>query len=650
MAYPICTYEFDCSLIKSSSKFKFKFTELQAYVNISTPHIIGICEVKPKNSRFELNEAELKIDGYNLYSSDLKKGRQRGCALYVNEKLNSTQLEDFNSQQDQVWVKVKTKGSDTLLIGIVYRSPGITSAENEKILNSIKYQCTKQNYSHIMLMGDLNFPCIDWKHWTTKSDDPEKQSNKFIECMRDCFLYQHVSTPTRFRHNNKPHILDLVFSNEETMVESIKHQSPLGKSDHEVLEIDFRCYAEKVEKESIHRYCLDRGDYEGMKQELKGEWEEIERIETIDGKWEFLKKKIQNASDKYIPKKHIGQKRTGVPLPPEVRALVRKKNTAWVRYIEMKYTNEGNSKFRQYRRISNRVRKLTRRAENEREKEVAMQSKNNSKKFWQFVGSKSKTRSGIPDLIIPGKENSEEKNMTENNRDKTDVLVDYFSSVFTKEDLVDMPDMEEQTENTLEDVIFTDRDVNARLKGLNKTKSAGPDELAPRILWEIADIIDKPVAHIFRTSLNEGVIPSEWREAKVSAVFKKGKKELPENYRPVSLTCILCKVLEGIVRDQMLKFLREESLLSNRQYGFISGRSTTLQLIKVFDEWTKVLEEGGSLDCIYMDFKKAFDTVPHQRLQKKLNKYGIRGKVFSWISDYLSNRKHQVVVNGESSK
>ena len=627
-----------------------KFTELQAYVNMSSPHIIGVCEVKPKNSRYELNEAEINMQGYNLYSSNLKKGRQRGCALYVSDKLNATLLETTDSLHDQVWVEVKVTGSDTLLIGILYRSPGIINNDNDKMLNSIKYHCNKKKYSHIMIMGDFNFPSIDWNHWSTNSDDPEKQPNKFIECMRDCYLYQHILKPTRARQHNQPHILDLIFSNEETMIENMRHLSPLGKSDHEVLEFDFRCNAERVVKENLHRYCLDRGDYESMRQELKDGWEEIELIESIDGKWEFLKNRIQNAANKYIPKKRVGQKRTGVPLPPEVRALVRKKNTAWVRYMEVKHTNEKDVKFRHYRQISNRVRKLTRKAEQEQENEVAKQSKKNPKKFWQFVGSKSKTRPGIPDLVNQNIENPQEKKMTETNKEKADVLVEYFSSVFTKEDLEDMPDMEEQTDETLNDIIFTVEDINARLKRLNKTKSAGPDELSPRILLELADVIDKPTTHIFRTTLDNGVIPSEWREAKVSAIYKKGKKELPENYRPVSLTCILCKVLEGVIRDQMLKFLRETSLLSNRQYGFISGRSTTLQLVKVFDQWTKILEDGGSLDCIYMDFRKAFDTVPYQRMQTKLTRYGIKGKVHRWISDYLFNRKHQVIVNGESSK
>ena len=342
-----------------------KFTELQAHVQTTTPHIVGVCEVKPKNSRYDLNEPEIELPGYNMYNSDLKKGRHRGCVLYISNKLSATQVEE--NMQDQVWVEVKVSGNDILLIGIVYRSPGISNKDHQEVLNSVRNQCTKKSYSHILLMGDFNFPTINWKYWTTNSDDPENQANKFIECIRDCFLHQHVTSPTRIRQNNQPNLLDLIFTNEATMVENLRPLSPLGKSDHIMIEFDFRCYAERIQKESVPRYNLDRGDYDGMRQELENGWDQIEEIDTIDGKWEYMRNRIQLAAEKFIPKKREGcGKRGGIPLSRELRKLIRKKNTSWQRYMETKNTDdrdEGNNKFRQYRKIRNRVRKMTRKAE-----------------------------------------------------------------------------------------------------------------------------------------------------------------------------------------------------------------------------------------------------------------------------------------------
>ena len=122
---------------------------------------------------------------------------------------------------------------------------------------------------------------------------------------------------------------------------------------------------------------------------------------------------------------------------------------------------------------------------------------------------------------------------------------------------------------------------------------------------------------------------------------------MASNYRPVSLTSIVCKCLEQIVRDRIIKFMKNEGLFSNRQYGFI--RSTSLQLLKVLDKWTEALDSGYSIDCIYMDYAKAFDTVPHRRLLYKLSRYGINAGAVSWIENFLENRTQQVIVQGEES-
>ena len=131
--------------------------------------------------------------------------------------------------------------------------------------------------------------------------------------------------------------------------------------------------------------------------------------------------------------------------------------------------------------------------------------------------------------------------------------------------------------------------------------------------------------------------------------LKKGSKKVVNNYRPVSLTSIVCKCLEKIVRERIINFMKNENLFSNRQYGFISGRSTQLQLLEVLDKWTEALDEGYSIDCVYMDYVKAFDTVPHRRLLHKLSKYEINPKAVSWIENFLGNRTQQAIVQGEES-
>ena len=145
------------------------------------------------------------------------------------------------------------------------------------------------------------------------------------------------------------------------------------------------------------------------------------------------------------------------------------------------------------------------------------------------------------------------------------------------------------------------------------------------------------------------MLPQEWKLANVSPIFKKGSKHLPENYRPICLTSVLCRVLESILKDAMMEYLLGNKLLSARQHGFICGRSTVTQLLHYLDLCAKDIAEGYVVDTVYLDFMKAFDTVPHRRLIGKLKSYGIKGEILNWISEYLQGRSQVVVVNGEKS-
>ncbi len=131
--------------------------------------------------------------------------------------------------------------------------------------------------------------------------------------------------------------------------------------------------------------------------------------------------------------------------------------------------------------------------------------------------------------------------------------------------------------------------------------------------------------------MTEGQLPDDWKQAKVSAIFKrKGNRKKAGNYRPVSLTCIMCKILEGCIRDHMMV----NNIFSKQQFGFIKGRSTVLQLLNVMDSWTMALDNGFSIDSIYLDYMKAFDTVPHKILIYKLRMNGISPSILRWIEAF----------------
>ena len=157
------------------------------------------------------------------------------------------------------------------------------------------------------------------------------------------------------------------------------------------------------------------------------------------------------------------------------------------------------------------------------------------------------------------------------------------------------------------------------------------------------------LTQLFNRSLQSACIPGDWKIATVASIFKKGSKNMAGNYRPMSLTSIVCKPLESVVREAVLDHLCRNNLLSNKQFGFIGGRSTILQLLTFLDECVETLARGDTVDTVYLDFSKAFDTVPHRRLIGKLEAYSIDGSLLSWISSFLMGRTEKVSVNGSLS-
>ena len=152
---------------------------------------------------------------------------------------------------------------------------------------------------------------------------------------------------------------------------------------------------------------------------------------------------------------------------------------------------------------------------------------------------------------------------------------------------------------------------------------------------------------VFQASLNQCSLPADWKIAHVVPVFKKGDKSSPDNDRPISLTCLCCKILEHIVYSNIFTHLNQANILCEEHHGFRERRCCESQLITTINDFAQCLNSKGLIHAIFLDFAKAFDKVPHKKLCHKLASYGIKGSVLEWISDFLSNRTQKVLVGGQ---
>ena len=189
--------------------------------------------------------------------------------------------------------------------------------------------------------------------------------------------------------------------------------------------------------------------------------------------------------------------------------------------------------------------------------------------------------------------------------------------------------------------------IAKKIKKMKDNKSRGVDGIPPKLLKKIVEQISTPLAKVFNLSLDEGIVPSEWKKANITSLFQNGSRNKPENYRPVSLTSVICKLLETLIRDHTVEFLVKYKLIKTSQHGFLKARSCLTNLF--LEEITKWVDDGSPVDVLYLDFQKAFDKVPHQRLLLKLNAHGIGNDVINWIENWLKHRRQRVILDGEIS-
>ena len=320
------------------------------------------------------------------------------------------------------------------------------------------------------------------------------------------------------------------------------------------------------------------------------------------------------------------------------------KKESWKSVTRASTADEKQTSWRDFKRNRNRLRRLTRKLRKSYQKRLASTVKENPKAFWAYSRSLAKSRDKVRDLERP------DGSLASEDTEKAEILSSFFASVFTAEaDNTDIPHLPRREELSLEDIDITPEQVKQKLKELRATSSPGPDGLHPKILKELASALSVPLCKLFQKSMETGILPMDWKIAEVVPIFKKGSRSQPANYRPVSLTAITSKVMESVIRDGITAHLVETEQLNHAQHGFVHKRSCTTQLLISLDSWTRALEEGLPVDVAYLDFSKAFDSVPHRRLIQKLEDMGIRGKVLRWIQSFLSGRRQRVRVKGAVS-
>ena len=372
-------------------------------------------------------------------------------------------------------------------------------------------------------------------------------------------------------------------------------------------------------------------------------WNNTLENKTATECWNILKREIDCIVEQFVPLKKQGKRSKKKHLSKEAIRKIKYKQTMWKTYRH----NGSEEDYAIYKEALNQATAEIRNSKRSYEQKLAFTIKHDSKSFYAYVRSKQKVQDKVGPL-----EGSDGNIITEGFL-MAENLNEYFSSVFTREDASALPVPETKFEGResdyLEQLIVTPKMVAKKMRDMKENKSPGVDGIPPKLLLEIVEQISIPLATVFNLSIEEGVVPLEWKEANIIPLFKKGSRSKSEIYRPVSLTSVVCKLLERLIKDHLVDFLVKNNLINPSQHGFLKARSCLTNILCFLEDVTKWVDEGSPVDIIYLDFTKTFDKVPHQRLLLKLKAHGIGNGMINWIVKWLIDRKQRVIVDGEVS-
>jgi len=278
-----------------------------------------------------------------------------------------------------------------------------------------------------------------------------------------------------------------------------------------------------------------------------------------------------------------------------------------------------------------------------RRKELSIVNSPNVKRFYSYVNSKLKTKSGVAPLRNANGE------LCFTDQEKCELLSAQFASDFTNDNGTRSA-LPMYTDQILSAVEFEPHVICKELEHLPDKLSRTPDDLPAYFLKRVAVAISEPLAYIFCLSFESGILPIVWKTAYVCPIFKKGSPDSTANYRPVSLTSNVCKTMERIVQACMITFLRQNNLISREQHGFLAKRSTCTQLLETLNDWFRAVNANKCVTALYIDLKSAFTSVVLANLLLKLSKSGITGSLHDWLSAFLTGRTQRVHLNGSFSE
>jgi len=566
-----------------------------------------------------------------------------GVCVFVANKLNRSEIslrdsDHFNDEEiDILIIDIACKPNKYRFM-LVYRRPigGAAGSDAAKKLCGIMTRHINRT-GPTLVLGDLNCPDIDWSFSGPPGACHEFsiydfcQSHGFSQC---------VSEATR-----KANLLDVVCINEPILLSRVGVQPPFASSDHNSVTFDLLFQEDDdnttaaSDGRGTRQYLWTQCDYQAMSDYLSSiDWSQMFYTNfTADDIWAAFCQQLDQAIDMFVPKVEVRERRS-VRIwryPRHIRRLMSRKLAVWHAYKSNRSDITLRAKYAET--SANCCEAITR---YEVYKETKIISSGNIGAFYKYANKKLTSRSTVGTLSTPSGETAV------NDIDKAELLNNYFSSVCTQDDGKAPMLAPRLSGDGLGSVVFDAAKLYAAVRR-TKTKhpsSSGPDGYPVILMRSTISALAQPLTQMFSSFQSVGKLPTSWKSATVTPIYKKGPSSDPANYRPVSQTSIFSKLMERVVVADLTAYMLKNKLITKQQHGFISRRSTTTNLLESLSDWTLAINNRLTQTVIYVDFTKAFDTVSHPKLIAKLKAYGIHSELLLLVTDFLTGRVQRTRV------
>ena len=620
-----------------------KVPEIANIIRRKKPALFGICETWLDN---EFNDNSIAIDGYTCVRRD--RNRQGGgvCA-YIRHDLRFTNRTDIDNGVEAIWLDFHLPRSKPFTVCIAYRPPSSRDFYQKLGLCLSKYS----EQSEIIILGDLNAD--------VQSVIPVPSRKDFDELCDDFNFTQLIEEPTRVTSTSST-CIDLILAKDPTRI-SRTEVIKIGISDHFLISCERTNTVQSDKSRQVGHNTLTVRSLACYSPAAL-----IQGLERVDWNCVFLSTNVNNAwanfctcfktvLESVAPFKTIRVKKNNPPwFSSDIRMEISERDRLLRKSLS---SNDENDRiaFRAQRAL---VQDIVKNAKQDFYRNKIKSESNQPKKLWNTLRTLGATTSGSKGPVQYNLKIGDQ--FIQDDASVADIFNEHFCNI-SKKLTEDMPESASDTSfyeyyNNLGvardsfSLSAIERDVVLKhLKSINISKATGLDGIPGRFLRDAAEVVAAPLTHIFNLSLSSSIVPDDFKLAKVTPLYKGKSHADPNNYRPISVLSVMSKILERIVYDQVQSYLDERKIIYPFQSGFRKSFSTNTTLLYLTDYIRNSMDEKKLTGVLLLDLKKAFDTVNHNIMVKKLSAIGMDDQAVEWFVSYLQKRTQIVQINGKRS-